>query len=129
EGLEMQGIPTFHFLCIPRLVGVSVAVICLIILFDLIAIAGGFFAAWTITGVTVWDFLYNLAAGVRRSDFLVVLTKGLCFGVTIPVVCLYHGFQAAGAITTVPPQVSKALVECLLYCVVLNIMISFAFSF
>ena len=129
EGLEMQGIPILHFICIPRLIGVAVASVCLVIMFDLIAIAGGFFAAWMITGTTVWDFLYGLATAVERSDFLVVLGKGLSFGITIPIVCMYHGFQARNAITTVPPQVSKALVECLIYCVVLNIMISFSFSF
>lgn len=129
EALEMQGIPTLHFICVPRLVGVTVAVVCLMILFDLVAIAGGFFAAWTVTGTTVWNFLYSLSVEVKRSDIMIVLTKGICFGLTIPVVCMYHGFQAQGAITAVPLQVSKALVGCLLYCVVLNIMISFTFSF
>lgn len=128
EGLEMQGIPTLHFLCIPRLLGVSVAVICLIIIFDLVAIAGGFFALWAYQGINVWSFLYNLAVTIRRTDFLIVLTKSLCFGLTIPVVCLYNGFMAYGSITTVPPRVSRALVDCLIYCVFFNVTISVIFS-
>ncbi len=127
EGLEMQGVPAVHFLCIPRLVGVTAAVVCLIILFDLISIAGGIFAAWVIIEINVWNLVYDLAAAFSISDFVGVLVKGLSFGVIISIVCMYHGFLAQGAITNIPPRVSRAMVECLLYCVFFDIIISVAF--
>jgi phospholipid/cholesterol/gamma-HCH transport system permease protein len=129
EGLQMQGIPVMHFLCVPRLIGVSTAVLCIVILFDIIAITGGFFAAWIIQDINFWSFLYTLSTTLTRSDFALVVVKGLIFGIMIPVVCLYHGFQARDAITNVPPRVSRALVDCLLYTVFLNILISVAFLF
>ncbi|MEW6264757.1 MAG: ABC transporter permease [Thermodesulfobacteriota bacterium] len=129
EGLEMQGIPTLHLLCAPRLLGVATAVVCLIIIFDMISVVGGFFAAWALTDITAWSYFRDLASTIQRSDFLVVLVKGLCFGLMIPVVCMYNGFLAEGAITSVPPRVSRALVDCLLYSVFLNIIVSVSFSF
>lgn len=129
EGLEMQGIPPLHFLCIPRLVGVAIAVICLIILFDLIAIAGGYFAAWAIENLNIWNFIYNLAGAISISDFLVVVIKGVCFGFIIPTVCLYNGFRAQGAVNDIPPRVSRAMVDCLIYCVVFSLLITLIFSF
>ena len=129
EGLEMQGIPPLHFLCIPRLIGVAVSVLCLIILFDIISIAGGFLAGWIIQGMTLYNYVYGLTVAVQQSDFVIVLVKGICFGITIPTVCLYNGFLAQGAITAIPPRVSRALVDSLLYCVFLDIMIAVAFYF
>lgn len=128
EGLEMQGIPTLHFLFVPRLLGVTISVVCLVIVFDLIAIAGGFFAAWILTDVNVWNLLHDLAASISRNDFIIVLAKALCFGVIIPVVCMYNGFLAKTAITSIPPRVSRALVDCLLYCVFFSVIITAAYS-
>ncbi|MDY6851487.1 MAG: ABC transporter permease [Thermodesulfobacteriota bacterium] len=128
EGLEMQGIPTLHFLFVPRLLGVTISVVCLVIVFDLIAIAGGFFAAWILANLNVWTLLHDLAASINRNDFIIVLAKALCFGVIIPVVCMYNGFLAKAAITSIPPRVSRALVDCLLYCVFFSVIITAAYS-
>lgn len=124
EGVEMQGIPIVHFLFIPRLVGVAVSVMCLMVIFDVIGVVGGLFASWTVMDVTAWDYFYRLGSTLKYNDFLMVLTKGLCFGVIIPVVCMHDGFQAQKAITSVPPMVSRALVDCLIYVVLFNILIS-----
>lgn len=127
EGLQMQGIPVLHFLCVPRLIGVATAVVCTVVLFDIIAIIGGFLAAWVLRDINIGSFLYTLTTTMKRTDFALVVVKGLVFGIMIPVVCLYHGFQARDSITDVPPRVSRALVDCLLYTVFLNILISAAF--
>ena len=129
EGLQMQGISPIHFICIPRLVGVTVSVLCLMILFDLVAIAFGFFAAWTIVDLNVWNLLYDLAVSIKPTDFMIILAKGVCFGLVIPVTCMYNGFLAQGAITDIPPRVSRAMVDSLLYCVFFSIVITAAFSF
>ena len=129
EGLEMQGIPTLHFLAVPRLIGVTVSVICLIILFDLIALTGGFLAFYALKGVSVLKFLFDLAGNLRAADFWIVALKGISFGLTIAVVCLYHGFMARDAITSVPPRVSRALLDSLIYCVIFSILITGSFGF
>ena len=128
EGLEMQGIPVIHFLCIPRLIGVTVSVMCLMIFFAIIATFGGLLASWTILDITAWKYYYNISIALKRTDFLLILAKGLCFGTMIPVVCMFDGFKASNAITNVPPRVSRALVDCLIYLVILNIIITVAFT-
>jgi len=128
DGLQMQGVPALHFLTVPRLFGVATAVICLIIIFELTAIAGGVFAAWTLVDINVLDLLNELAVALKGTDFMVVLAKGLCFGLIIPTICIYEGLMAQEAITSLPPRVSRALVDCLLYCVFTSILISAAYS-
>ena len=124
EGLEMQGVSTLHLLCIPRLIGATISVICLMILFDFAALGGGFVAARIFEGIPVWLALSSLAAELQFTDFVIVFTKGLCFGAIIPAICLHNGFQAEEAITNIPPKVSRALVECFLYMVLFNLLIS-----
>ena len=127
DGLEMQGVSALHFLGVPRLFGVALSVVCLVVFFDIIAIVGGFFAVWILLDITVVTFIHSMLVEIRAVDFLIVLSKSLCFGLTIPVVCLHGGFSAQKSITNVPPRVSRALVDCLIYCVFFNIIISAAF--
>ena len=127
DGLEMQGISALHFLGVPRVLGVAVSLVCLVIFFDIIAIVGGFCAVWILMDITVVTFLHSLLMEIKAVDFLIVLSKSLCFGLVIPIVCLHGGFGAHKAVTNVPPLVSRALVDCLIYCVFFNIIISAAF--
>jgi len=128
DGLRMQGVPALHFLTVPRLFGVAAAVICLIIIFELTAVAGGIFAAWTLVDINILDLLNELAIAIKSTDFMVVLAKGLCFGLIIPIVCMCEGFMAQEAITSIPPRVSRALVDSLLYCVFASVLISAVYS-
>ena len=129
EGLEMMGIPSMHYLCIPRLFGVLISMFCLIVLFNLLAIYGGFLAYSYAYGINYWTFLYSLASNTSRYEFYIMILKGFFFGMIIPVICLYHGFQAQGAITNVPSRVSRALVDCLIYCIVFDIMVTVVFLY
>lgn len=127
EGLEMQGIHPFHLLALPRLAGVALAVVCLFICFGLVAIVGGFLAAWAMIDLSPWRLFYDLGQSITGTDLIVGLSKALAFGLTIPLVCLYHGFRVGQAVTTIPPQVSRALVDCFIYCIIVNIIISALF--
>jgi phospholipid/cholesterol/gamma-HCH transport system permease protein len=127
ESIEMQGINPMHLLAIPRLVGVTVAVICLILFFDVLSMFGGFVVAWALVDVPLWTLFNDLARAVTGTDFIVGSVKAFLFGVTIALVCLYHGFKTGDAITNIPPQVSRAVVDCFLICIFFNVLISALF--
>ncbi|MGE5310355.1 MAG: MlaE family ABC transporter permease, partial [Nitrospirota bacterium] len=57
ESIEMQGIHPLHLLALPRLVGVTVAVMCLSVFFDVVSTGGGFFAAWVLVDIPPWSLL------------------------------------------------------------------------
>lgn len=127
DALEMAGIDPFHTLCFPRLVGITAAIVSLILVFDLMAIIGGYIIVKGVTMLPVEGFFQQLAKGVMGTDIVVGLLKGILFGVTITVTCLYHGFTRKGQITEVPVATSRAAVDCFFYCLVINIFISFIF--
>lgn len=127
ESVEMQGIDPLHLLAIPRLVGVTVAVVCLIVFFNVVSIFGGFVAAWALVDVSFWTLFADLAREVDGVDIIVGTVKAVVFGLTIALVCMYYGFKTGQAITNIPPQVSRAMVDCFISCIVLNVAISAIF--
>jgi phospholipid/cholesterol/gamma-HCH transport system permease protein len=127
DTLEMAGIDPYHTLCFPRLVGISTAILSLILVFDLMAIIGGYAIVKGITTLPVEGFFLQIARGVVGADIAVGLLKGLFFGLTITVTCLYHGLSSKTQITQVPVATSRAAVDCFFYCLVINIFISFLF--
>jgi phospholipid/cholesterol/gamma-HCH transport system permease protein len=127
ESIEMQGINPLHLLAIPRLAGVTVAVVCLVVFFNVVSLFGGFLAAWALVDVPLRALFDDLALAVSGTDFIVGSVKSVLFGLTISLVCLYHGFKTVEAITNVPQQVSRALVYCFILCIVINVLISALF--
>jgi phospholipid/cholesterol/gamma-HCH transport system permease protein len=127
ESIEMQGIDPLHLLAIPRLVGVTIAVICLIVSFNVVSIFGGFIAAWALVDVPFWSLFGDLAREAGGIDIIVGTVKAMIFGLTIALVCMYHGFRTGLAITNIPPQVSRAMVDCFILCIGFNVLISALF--
>ncbi|MEE9401695.1 MAG: ABC transporter permease [Desulfobacteria bacterium] len=127
DALEMQGIDPVHIICLPRLIGITVAILCLFFIFDIVAILGGYAVAWTITDVPMENFLQEIGKSISGIDITVGIVKALFFGFTVTVTSLYRGFRVKRAFTEIPPETSKAAVECLLYCLFINIIISVIF--
>ena len=127
ETLEMAGIDPLHTLCLPRLLGITTAIVSLVLVFDLMAIIGGYVIVRGIVGLPVEGFFQQIAKGVVGADIAVGLLKGIFFGMVITVTCLYHGLAPKDQITQVPIATSRAAVDCFFYCLVINIFISFIF--
>lgn len=127
DALEMAGIDPFHIVCFPRLVGITTAIVSLILVFDFLAILGGFAIVKGATMLPVEGFFQQIAKGVVGADIAVGLLKGIFFGIAITVTCLYHGLAPKSQITQVPISTSRAAVDCFFYCLVINIFISFIF--
>ncbi|MCG6910534.1 MAG: ABC transporter permease [Deltaproteobacteria bacterium] len=127
DALEMLGIDVVWFVCIPRLIGITMAILCLFVVFDIVAIIGGYGVVWTITHLPVADFLRQIAGAITVSGIAVGLFKAVCFGITITATSTYHGLNVRKHITEVPVAASRAAVECFFFCLVLNVLISALF--
>jgi phospholipid/cholesterol/gamma-HCH transport system permease protein len=127
ESIEMAGIDPVHIISLPRLLGITTAVLCLFLVFDLVAILGGWFILWTTTQYPMTNFLGQIGKAVSGIDIVVGIVKGLLFGSAIAITSLYRGFTTGRQITGIPVSTSKAAVECLFYCLVLHVLVSVAF--
>jgi phospholipid/cholesterol/gamma-HCH transport system permease protein len=127
KGIEMMGINPVHYLAIPRVVGISISMICLFICFSVFSIIGGMVLTWMITNLEMSNLINELSQSIGAIDLLVGITKSLFFGIFVSIVSLYHGFNAAGALTSIPPRGSRAMVEGLILCISFSALISALF--
>ena len=124
EALEMSGIDPMRVICLPRLVGITSAVFCLFIVFDLVSIVGGYGLVWITTHITMGDFLGQIGKSITGADITVGIVKALCFGVIITVTSLNQGFKIRNNITEIPPGTSRAAIESVIFCLIGNVIIS-----
>ncbi len=127
DAMEMNGLDPIRVVCVPRLVGITSALVGLFIVFDLVSIMGGYALVWVSRYVPVGNFLHQIAKAITVSDIAVGLIKAITFGIIITVTCLYRGFEMKRQITEVPVATSRSAVECFLYCLVVNGFISIVF--
>jgi len=127
DALEMAGIDPLWVICVPRLVGITSAILCLFIVFDIAAIVGGYAVVWIITYIHLGDYLLQIANAISIADITVGIIKAIFFGITITVTCLYHGFRTQRHITQIPVAASKASVQCFIYCLIISATISVLF--
>ena len=127
DALEMNGIDPIRIICVPRLIGIITAVLCLFIVFDIVSIIGGYIIVWTISYIPMGNFLEQIGKAITATDIIVGIVKAVCFGIVITVTSLYHGFTTKKRISHIPAVLSIASVECFFYCLVINFIISIIF--
>ena len=127
DAIEMVGIDPMRYICLPRLIGITTAILCLFIVFDLVAILGGYATVWIVTHVEMGDLLGQIGEAITATDIIVGLVKALCFGVAITVICLDHGFSPQEQMTDIPQNTALASVESFFVCLVINVVISILF--
>ena len=124
DAMEMAGLDPIRVVCLPRLIGITSAMVGLFVVFDLVSILGGYAIIWTVTDIPMSNFLYQIAKAIKPADIGVGLLKAVVFGVAITVTSLYRGFEMKHQITEVPVATSRSAIECFLYCLVINVLIS-----
>jgi phospholipid/cholesterol/gamma-HCH transport system permease protein len=127
EALEMAGIDPMRIVSFSRFVGITSAVICLFIVFDVVSIFGGYGIVWVSSDVHMGNFLTLVAKAITPTDMVVGLIKALTFGISITVISLYHGFKTMNTVTMIPVSASKTAVESFFWVMVINIFISAVF--
>lgn len=124
RAMRMLGVDPIHFVILPRVVGLTLAIICLFVFFDALAILGGYLFVWIFTGTPFSVLLPPLTRAISGFDVIVGFVKALFFGLTISLVCTYQGHLAQDGIVQLPDVSARAAVQCLVYCFVLNVVIS-----
>jgi phospholipid/cholesterol/gamma-HCH transport system permease protein len=114
-------------ICLPRLVGITLAVLCLFIVFDLVSILGGYVLIWTFTYIPIDNFHAQIAKSISGTDIAVGIVKAICFGMIITVTSLTHGFKIKKQVTDIPVGTSRSALESVFHCLVSNIIISIIF--
>ena len=127
DALEAMGVNVVHFLVMPRMVGAIVALICLTVYFDLMAVIGGFLLAKVALTIPFVGYVEGIEKALSVADIVITVVKSALFGLTIVAICCHHGLSVVSDTTEVPQQTSRAMLNTVVACLVLDIIVSIWF--
>jgi phospholipid/cholesterol/gamma-HCH transport system permease protein len=127
RAISMRGIDPIHFVAVPRLIGLTIGMVSLLIYFDVVALLGGFLVSWFITEIPFYNFIMSVATTIGGADIIIGFIKAVFFAVIIVVISIFRGFQVEGKITKLPVAISKSAIECFLFILIVDIIISAIF--
>jgi phospholipid/cholesterol/gamma-HCH transport system permease protein len=121
EALESLGIDPIHYLVVPRVLGLATAVFCLTTYLVLIAVVCGYlFTFLQDVPMTLGAYFGQLGTALRWQDFVLFTLKTLSFGAIIAVVNCYHGLARPLRVEEISAVTSRAVVESVTGCVLLD---------
>ena len=123
--LERMGISPQDYLLVPRIAGVTLAVLALTIYFQLVAVGGGLAVSAVFQNVSYLDQIERFLQAVRLSEYAEVAFKGSLFGLAISSISCYNGMQAKPSVTEVPKVAIRAVLQSLLFVFTLDALIAY----
>lgn len=124
NSLSRMGIPPQDYLLVPRIFGVTLAVLALTIYFQVVAIGGGLAISAMFQNVAYLDQVGRFLQTVKLAEFAVVAFKGCLFGLAISTISCYNGMRAQASVTEVPKVAIKAVLQSLLFVFTLDALIA-----
>jgi phospholipid/cholesterol/gamma-HCH transport system permease protein len=113
DTLRVNGVDPVRFLLLPRLLGFILSVFSLIVVFDAVALLGGFLVAWLRLPLSLPAFLDALAQAIGPRELAATFFKALIFGAAIPLISASYGLRVRRSTTEIPQAVTKAAVASL----------------
>lgn len=124
QALDVLGINLHYFIVLPRLLGTVIAMICLVIYFNILAVFGGYFLLNinSLSSFSLWGA--QILSSISVEDISVSLLKAAIFGLIISVVTCSHGLSVKEAFTEVPQVATKGVVNSIIFCFLINVVMS-----
>lgn len=121
EALEALGIDPVHYLVVPRVIGLGLAIFALTIYLILVVmLAGMLFAFITDVPITPAEYFAQIANGLTYQDFAFLAVKTVLFGTIIAVVTCYHGLAQPIRLEEVATAATRAVSQSVTGCLALD---------
>ena len=123
EALEALCIDPIHYLVIPRMVGLALAIFSLTVYFIIVTLVSGYlFAFVQDVPLLPGDYFKQLAVALTWEDFALLALKTCGFGVIITVVTCYQGLAQPLRLEQVSGATTRAVVQSVVSCVLLDVL-------
>ena len=121
EALEALCIDPVHYLVLPRMIGLALAIFSLTAYFIIITLVSGYvFAFVQDVPLLPGDYFKQLATALTWQDFALLALKTCSFGIIIAVVSCYQGLAQPLRLEEVSRATSRAVVQSVVACVFLD---------
>ncbi len=130
EALEIMGIDSLHYVAAPRIIGMSISIVCLSIFFSTVGVLGGAVVMVNLVDNFSLDKFYrSFFNHLTVSVILESLLKILISGVIISTVGCYQGFQVKHSSTEVPQMTTLAVGRSIILCFVFYVYFTVMFIY
>ncbi len=92
DALECMAIDPFRYLISPKFLAALVSIPLLTALFDVVGIAGGYFAGVNLMGVNPGSYLEGMRASVTNHDIRLGVIKSFVFALLVVWICTGRGY-------------------------------------
>ena len=124
DSLRQMGISPLDYLIVARILGVSLALAVLTLLFELVAIIGGLSFSAMFQNVSFLNQIGRFVLVVDPFEFLGSGIKGFAFGMLISAISCYHGMSVGTSVTEVPQAVIKAVTRSMVAVFICDLLLS-----
>jgi len=125
DSIESLGIPAEQYLVLPRIFGVTAAVIILTIYFEIFSILGGYFVASLGWHVSFEKFSQGVLAILSLQELSLSVIKSLFFGLFLSTACCQHGLGVGKSMTQVPQAATRGVMQSFFLIFILDGIITF----
>jgi phospholipid/cholesterol/gamma-HCH transport system permease protein len=126
DSIESLGISTGQYLVMPRVFGVTAAVIILTVYFEIFSIFGGFLVASLGWHVSFEKLSQGLLVSLAMADLSVSVIKSLFFGLLLSAACCCQGLDVGSSTTRIPQAATKGVMQSLFLVFITDGVITFA---
>lgn len=110
EALASQAISPVRFLVVPRVIATTLMMTCLAVIGDLMGVAGGWFVATAVFGMSPIGYVRATFAAILIRDFITGLFKAGVFGMVLSLIACHLGMTVKGGAQGVGEATTKTVV-------------------
>ncbi len=125
DGLRALAIDPIRYLVVPRVLAMTICLICLVILGDIIALYGGALFAMLVLDLEYATLHYSLVDNIGWLDFIHGVVKAGVFGAAIAMSSCYFGVSVRGGAVCVGKAVNAAVVAAAISIVLLDFFLTY----
>jgi phospholipid/cholesterol/gamma-HCH transport system permease protein len=124
DALEVMAVDPYRYLCLPRVLGMTLALPVLVVVTEVVAILTALFISSTLLEISASTFTYGVTHFFMMRDFFGGLAKAVLFGLVIAVSGCYFGFRVDGG----AEQVGRAATTSVVLSATLILIIDFVIA-
>jgi phospholipid/cholesterol/gamma-HCH transport system permease protein len=128
DAYRLLGLSPIDLFVSPRVIASATATGLLTFIGLFLAVVGGLFSATTVLGFSVSSYFQSLFLYVGIMDFVLCLSKAICFGASIPIISATLGFRCGFGAEGVGLSTTDAVVANSIWIIILDFLLTFLFS-
>jgi len=125
--LESLGIPAASYLIMPRIFGLTTAILILTVYFEIAALLGGFLVASLGWHVPWEQYSQGVFSVLTISELAASLVKSSLFGLFVAAICCRQGLSVGRSVTQIPQAATRAVMQSLFFLFVIDGIVSLFF--